>query len=153
MSLPLVLLLDAFWSGVVTVGFSLLFTVPRRYLPGCILAGITAHVLRTICVERGVSLELATLVGSSSIGALSAILGRRYKVPMSLFSMSAIISLVPGTYAYRTMMALIALVSTKDPPVALTTDVLVLGTRTALVVGAIAVGVVSPSLFFDRGRT
>jgi hypothetical protein len=29
--------------------------------------------------------------------------------------------------------------------------VLVLGTRTALVVGAIAVGVVSPSLFFQRG--
>ena len=35
--------------------------------------------------------------------------------------------------------------------IALTTDVLVLGTRTALVVGAIAVGVVSPSLFLDRG--
>jgi uncharacterized membrane protein YjjB (DUF3815 family) len=146
------LLLDALWSGVVTMGFSLLFAVPRRYLSGCIVAGIIAHVLRTICVQRGVSLELATLAGSTSLGGASAFLGRRHNVPMSIFSMSAMISLVPGTYAYRTMMALLALVSTPSPPASLTTDVLVLGTHTALVVGAIAVGVVSPSLFLQRGH-
>ncbi len=151
MSSVLELLLDALWSGIVTVGFSLLFAVPRKYLSGCIFAGIVAHVLRTACMQRGVSLELATLVGSMSLGAASAFLGRRHKVPMSIFSMSAMITLVPGTFAYRTMMALLALVSTPNPPVSLTTDVLVLGTRTALVVGAIAVGVVSPSLFFQRG--
>ncbi len=142
---------DALWSGVVTVGFSLLFTVPRRYLGGCVIAGVVAHVARTAAMQRGVPLELATLVGATALGVLSALLARRHAVPMSLFSMSAMISLVPGTFAYRTMLALIALVSTPNPPVSLTTDVLVLATRTGLVVGAIAVGVVSPSLFLDRG--
>ncbi len=148
-----VLALDALWSGIVTLGFSLLFTVPRRYLGGCALAGVVAHVARTAVMEWGLPLELATLVGSTSIGIMSALLGRRHKVPMSLFSMSAFISLVPGTFAYRTMLALIALVSTPSPPASLTTDVLVLGTRTALIIGAIAVGVVSPSFFLDRGST
>ncbi|HRG99125.1 MAG TPA: threonine/serine exporter family protein [Polyangiaceae bacterium] len=143
---------DAAATFVVTVGFALLFAVPRRYLLGSALAGVLGHVARTAAVERGVPLELATLIGATTIGAVSALLARRVRVPMSLFSMSAMIALVPGTFAYRTMLALIALVSTPSPPASLATDALVLGTRTALVVGAIAVGVVSPSLFLDRSR-
>lgn len=144
--------LDAGATFVVTIGFALLFAVPRRYLLGSALAGMLGHLARTLAFERGVPLELATLLGATTIGAVSALLAGRAKVPMSLFSMSAVISLVPGTIAYRTMLALIALVSTSDPPVSLVTDALVLGTRTALVIGAIAVGVVSPSLVLDRAR-
>jgi uncharacterized membrane protein YjjB (DUF3815 family) len=143
---------DAGATLVVTIGFALLFAVPRRYLLGSALAGVLGHVGRTVAVERGVPLELATLIGATTIGVVSALLARRMRVPMSLFSMSAMIALVPGTFAYRTMLALIALVSTPSPPVSLATDALVLGTRTAFVVAAIAVGVVSPSLFFDRSR-
>jgi len=114
---------------------------------------VDAHHRETCAAELQLEAR-ATLLATEAGAAVDprALLARRVRVPMSLFSMSAMIALVPGTFAYRTMLALIALVSTPSPPASLATDALVLGTRTALVVGAIAVGVVSPSLFLDRSR-
>ena len=54
MSTPLGLLLqNMVWAGVVAFGSAVLFNVPVRTLPACVLSGAIAHVVRTTLVESG----------------------------------------------------------------------------------------------------
>lgn len=143
-------LTDAFWSALAALGFALLFSVPRRYLPGCILAGALGHGVRVLCTQAGASLEAGTLVGAGVVGIMSLRFSRAYGVPMSLFSLGAVIPLVPGVLAYKTMLGMVSLVDAKTPSTDQAVEVFVLGARTGLVVGAIAFGVIAPTLLFQR---
>lgn len=152
MNLLQIFVLDFFWSALAALGFALLFSVPWRYLPGCILAGALGHGVRVLCTQLGASLEFATLIGACVVGFVSLRFSRSHKAPMSLFSLGAAIPLVPGVLAYKTMLGIVALVSTKTPSAQQAVEVLVLGARTGLVVSAIAFGIVIPTLLFQRGH-
>lgn len=150
MSLPVILLVDGAWSAVAAVGFAVLFSVPRRYLPGCIVAAALGHATRALCVRAGLSLEASTLIGATIVGAVSMIFSRRMRAPMTLFSLGAIIPLVPGVLAYKTMLGILELLRSATPRPEQAAEVLVLAARTGLVAFAIAFGVVTPSLFFQK---
>jgi uncharacterized membrane protein YjjB (DUF3815 family) len=149
-SLALVFLVDAAWSAVAAVGFAVLFSVPRRYLPGCLLAAALGHATRALCLRAGASLEASTLIGATAVGVVAMAFSRRMRAPMTLFSLGAIIPLVPGVLAYKTMLGILDLLRSATPRPELAAEVLVLGARTGLVVGAIAFGVVTPSLLFQK---
>ncbi len=150
MSLLRIFVVDAAWSAITAVGFAILFSVPRRYLPGCLLAAALGHATRALCTHAGASLEAASLVGSCVVGMVSLAFSWRLKAPMTLFSLGAVIPLVPGVLAYRTMLCILDLLRTSSPKPEQAVEVLVLGARTGLVVGAIAFGVVTPSLLFQK---
>lgn len=145
------LLQDVLWSAVAALGFAVLFNVPRRLLPGCAVAAALGHVARTLLMQMGLDITLATLAGASLIGFTSVYFSRRWQSPMSVFSISAAITLVPGVLAFRTMLALLE-VSLGDPTTA--GDALVVASsnaiRTALILGAIALGIAAPALLFKR---
>jgi uncharacterized membrane protein YjjB (DUF3815 family) len=142
---------DALWSGLAAAGFGVLFNVPRRLLPGCAGAAALGHGARTLLMQLGLDIELATLVGASLIGFASMILSQRWQSPMPIFSISAAITLVPGVLAFRTMLAILE-VSLGDPATA--GDALIVASsnaiKTALILGAIALGIAAPALLFKR---
>lgn len=147
------LLRDAFWSAVAAVGFAILFNVPRRTLPGCAIAGAVGHGLRTLLVEWGVMLELATLAGAIVVGFLAEFFARHQQTPAAVFSVPGVIPLVPGSFAFR---ALIGLIQITDLGAFGGTPVLVEAAvnavRTGLILAAIAAGTAAPSLLFQRHR-
>lgn len=142
---------DALWSAVAAVGFAVLFNVPRRALPGCAMAAALGHAARTLLMQLGMDIELATLAGSSVIGFISLFLSQRWHAPMPIFSISASVTLVPGVFAFRTMLAILE-VSVGDPATA--SDALVIASsnaiKTAFILGAIALGIAVPALLFKR---
>ncbi|MEZ4668499.1 MAG: threonine/serine exporter family protein [Anaerolineae bacterium] len=142
---------DAMWSAVAALGFAVLFNVPRRALAGCALAAALGHAARTLLMQLGMEIELATLAGSSVIGFISLFLSQRWHAPMPIFSISAAVTLVPGVFAFRTMLAILE-VSLGDPATA--GDALVAASsnaiKTAFILGAIALGIAVPALLFKR---
>jgi len=148
------LLHDAFWSAVAALGFAVLFNVPKRALPGCMLAGATGHALRTLCVGLGLTLEISTLIGATAVGFMAIQLGHYRHVPALIFSVSGVIPMVPGVFAYQTMLGLFDVVNAVDTSAG-NTALLFVGEnaiKTGLILAALAAGTTAPRLLFDRQK-
>lgn len=144
---------DAFWSALAAAGFAILFNVPRRALPGCAVGGAVGHAIRTVLIHLGLDIALATLIGATIIGFLGMYFARRWKLPATIFTVSAAVTMVPGTFAYNTMIGILE-VSSASPEtgnVALV-QASINAIKTGLILGAIAVGIVAPTLLFGRHK-
>lgn len=145
---------DTFWSAIAATGFAVLFNVPRRLLWGCALAGATGHATRTLLTWAfELPLELTTLVGATVVGFLSMYLAVRMRTPALIFAVTGAIPMVPGLFAYSTMLGLIRL-AIDDPTAgdAVLVEAAINGMRTGLILGAIALGIAMPKLLFQRGK-
>ncbi len=153
--LPGLILQDAFWSALAAMGFGLLFNVPRRALPHCMIAGALGHAIRTLFVTQfGVSIELGTLIGAIVIGFWAKNRAFHLKMPSMIVGITGVIPMVPGVFAYQTMIGLLelTLLPTAEPASVLLAEVAVNGIRTGLILGALALGIVSPMLLFSRKK-
>jgi uncharacterized membrane protein YjjB (DUF3815 family) len=144
---------DIVWAGLAALGFAMLFNVPRRTLPGCLVAGALGHVSRRILMSGGMSIESATLAAAVGIGFLAYYFARRWRTAATIFSVCGVIPMVPGRFAYSTMIGLLQLaeLGTAAAPEILV-EVSVNAVKTAMILGALAVGIAAPSLLFQRHR-
>lgn len=144
---------DAFWSAVAAVGFAIIFNVPRRALLGCALVGAIGHALRTVSVELGLTLEIGTLLGATAAGFISQGFARFWRTPFILFAVPGIIPMVPGTFAYRTMIGLLDIVNMdRLGGDSLLVETSINAAKTALILAALALGTIAPNLLFRRHR-
>jgi len=90
---------------VVGVCWGVLFGTPKKILVVAGLLGGMGHCLRFICLELGFGLVFATLVGSVAIGFIGIIVAHRVNNPPVVFTMPACITMIPGMFAYKTMLA------------------------------------------------
>lgn len=145
---------DAIWSALAALGFAVLFNVPPRTLIYCALCGAAGHALRTVLMQAGMGIEISTLLGSTLVGFMALLFARRLQIPVSVFSISGAIPLVPGVFAYSAMIGLIN-IATADPSTVGTPeliDVVINGVKTGLILIGIAFGIAAPSLIFDRRK-
>ena len=93
------------------VGFcwGMLFGSPTRVLWIAGLLGGLGHSLRFVLLASGTGLITATLIGSVSIGLIGIYCAHKAHHPPVVFTMPACITLIPGLYAYRTMLGCIKL--------------------------------------------
>lgn len=148
------ILSDALWSALAAAGFAILFNVPRRLVWGCAFAGAVGHALRTLLVQSAdMPLELATLFGAIAVGILAQWCARRWRVPAPVFAVSGVIPMVPGLFAYSAMIAIIQSTAAEPDQVsALLAEGAVNVIRVALILGALATGIVLPMLIFQREK-
>lgn len=148
------LLEEVFWSGLAAMGFAILFNVPRRALPYCILVGALAYSARWLLMQYSdLSIEAATLVAATLVGFMSKFLAHRLQMPMLIFAVCGVIPMVPGTFAYNTMIALLRLAAADSTSgEALLVQASINAVKTALILGAIAVGIAAPTLLFQRNK-
>lgn len=150
----LLLLQDAFWSAIAALGFSVLFNVPRRMLIGGMLCAAAGHATRTLLMQFGLDIAPATLVGALVIGFMGIGFARRWHAPSVIFTLSAAVTLVPGVFAYRTMLGILQVSASTDPAIGgpLLVEATTNAIKTALILGAIAVGIIAPRLLFMREK-
>jgi uncharacterized membrane protein YjjB (DUF3815 family) len=143
---------DAFWSAVAALGFATLFNVPPRLIWACALTGAVGHACRTVLVQTNeVDIVLGTLIASTTMGFMSVGLGKWLHAPPPIFAVSGSIPMVPGVFAYSTMLGILAL--TDDSA---TLETLLDTTRyaalTGVILAAIAGGISLPQLLFRREK-
>ncbi|MBI5927684.1 MAG: threonine/serine exporter family protein [Chloroflexi bacterium] len=144
---------DMFWSSLAAMGFAMLFNVPTRTLIGCIACGALGHGIRTLSVELGATIVSGSLIGAIVIGLMGYLFARRWHAPAIVFTLSGSIPLVPGRFAYSTMLSLIQL-STADPKTGegLLVQASINGIKTMMILGVIAAGISAPTLLFERSK-
>ena len=88
------------------VGFcwAILFGSPKRLLWVAGLLGGMGHSIRFILIQLDFGLITATLAGSVIIGLIGIFAAHRVDSPPVVFTMPACITMIPGMFAYRTML-------------------------------------------------
>ncbi|QLB13607.1 uncharacterized membrane protein YjjB (DUF3815 family) [Bisgaardia hudsonensis] len=151
--LDLILLLidDMFFAAIPAVGFALVFNVPVKALKYCAILGALGHGLRTLLIHYDVPLVFATFFGASLIGFIGVHLSHRYLAHPKVFTVAAIIPMIPGVYAYKAMIAIVQIhhYGFSDP---LFVDMIDYFIKTGFILGAIAFGLSLPGMLFYRQR-
>jgi uncharacterized membrane protein YjjB (DUF3815 family) len=151
MELLIKLLDDAFFAAIPAVGFAMVFNVPTRMLRFCAIGGALAHSLRTLLMHFGVGIEWGTLIAAATMGLLGVYWSRRYLIPRPVFTVASIIPMIPGGYAFITVIGILELHDGGYSADLLST-VLENGLRTLFILVALSFGLAIPSVLIYRGR-
>lgn len=113
-----VVLLDGVLAAFAALGFAAVSNPPKQsfiYVP--ILAAL-GHMLRFVMMRyMGVEIAIATLVASLLIGSVGIYFAYRVRCPSEVFSFPALLPMIPGMYAYRSLLAMIRFMQASDPSV------------------------------------
>lgn len=126
----------AFFS---TLGFSILFHVPKRHLISASFVGGCGWITFIHLTSTGSGKIIACFAGSCVVALISDIFSKGFKEAATIFTIPGILPLVPGAGMYDTMRA--ALASNFNETAAV-------GTETILMAGAIAGGLLIVASFF-----
>jgi uncharacterized membrane protein YjjB (DUF3815 family) len=147
------LLEDALWSALAGLGFALLFNVPRHTLPGVILVSALGHASRRLLTELGISIEFASLIGALAVGLAAVLCARYWNVPAYIFAITGAIPMIPGVFAYRTMIGLLSVTSAEGETARLVlVEACINAIRTGMILAALALGTAFPTLLLRRPR-
>lgn len=125
------LLIQFIYALFATCGFCIIFRIPLKKIPICMLVGSLCWVCYQVVIFYGASEVIACFIASCSAGLFSDICSRIFKEASTLFIIPGILCLVPGSKIYYTMAALLEHDIEKAASI---------GTQTLLMAGAIAVG-------------
>ena len=143
----LVLIEKGFWGGCAAVGFAVLFNVPTRALYTIFLLGVLGCILKFSLISIEVHVVIAAFIGATVIGLLSIQAAHFKHAPPLIFSIPSVIPLVPGIFAYKTMLGIIKLTAPiGDNYNQILAETINNGTKAAFIVMALAVGVGIPNL-------
>lgn len=110
----LIILEKAFWAGAAAIGFGVLFNVPVRTLFFVFVLGVCGSFVKFTLIESGANVVIAAFAGATVVGFLSIWTSLSKHAPPLVFSIPAVIPMVPGIFAYRTMLGLISLTASAD---------------------------------------
>ncbi len=102
------------WPALASIGFAILFNVPHRTLIVIFGMGAACGLTKFMGMEWGMHIISATLVAAIVVGFLSIVAAQNKRSPMYVFAIPSIISMIPGAFAYRTMLGLIQLTQQLD---------------------------------------
>ena len=98
---------DITLSFFVAFGFALLFEAPRKAVWIAAILGGLGHGIRYTMILMSFDLVIATLCGCVFIGLISIPFAHKIHTPPIVFTLPACITMIPGLYAYRTMLSCI----------------------------------------------
>ncbi|WP_218186409.1 threonine/serine exporter family protein [Terasakiispira papahanaumokuakeensis] len=145
-------IIDALLAALPAAGFAMIFNVPRQALKFCALGGALTYSFRAFLMQGfDVSIGLATFVAATLMGILGVFWSRRHWMPRPVYTVPAIIPMIPGTYAYETMITLVSM-SEHGASDELVARFLTNGVHTLSILFAITFGLAIPSLHYFRRR-
>ena len=105
------ILFKAFWCGWAAVGFGILFNVPAKSLISIWTGGALAGVIKfSVLFFFGPSIVIqSSFYAALAVGVFSIPVGHFRRVPPMIFAIPSVIPLIPGVFAYHTMLGLIKL--------------------------------------------
>ena len=104
MALIIDLLEVATWSGIAAVGFGMLFNVPKKSILTIFALGFGAGFVKFVLLKNGVNIVLSSFIAAILVGVLSMPIAHKIHQPPVVFSIPPIIPMIPGYYAYETIL-------------------------------------------------
>ena len=91
-----------FLAAAGTLSFAILFACPRRLLPYCALVGGVGWLVYELAVLLGADSTTASLLAVIPLTLLTRVLAILLKAPVTVFLLTGIFPLVPGSGIYWT---------------------------------------------------
>ena len=133
------ILLDGLFAAVAAIGFGAISDPPMRAFPRIALLAAAGHALRFCLMNcAGVDIASASLCAAMLIGFGSLWLGRGIRCPMTVLYIPALLPMVPGIYAYKSVFSLIMFLQSLNDPGQLS------------VIALLAAGATLPIFVFNR---
>ena len=117
-----------------TAGFCVIFRVPVRHIPACVIIGALGWIAYEITVQSYSTPILGCFFGACVVGLLSNFAAHWLKDAATIFIIPGILCLVPGSAIFNTMSAML-----KED----FTDAAIIGMQTLMMAGAIALGLLT----------
>ena len=146
------ILLRMLYATMVAGGFAMIFGVALKRVPLAMLVAAVACLVRSLYIEQGGGVIGGCLVAACIAGVLSLIICARMLTPSVIYSLPAMIPMVPGTYAYTTMLGLMELIQNPEFNEALLYVTLRNGLYTIFILLSLAIGVALPNILL-RGKS
>lgn len=109
------ILLDGLFAAVAAIGFGAISDPPMRAFPRIALLAAIGHALRFTLIHcAALDIATASLFAAFAIGMGSLWLGRGVRCPMTCLYIPALLPMVPGIYAYKTVFSLIMFLQSLD---------------------------------------
>lgn len=142
------ILIKSFWSGVAAIGFAILFNVPRRTLLAIGSLGIVGGLIKFTAMYFELHIVFASFLGATAIGIVSIQMAYMRNSPPLVFFIPSVIPMVPGFFAYKMMLGLIALTTIENSDVYLQTLIETVnnGAKMMFILISLGTGVAIPML-------
>ena len=135
----------AFWCGWGALGFGILFNVPPRTLFAIWIGGAMGGFLKFTVLQLTAGVVLASFAGALVVGFSSIPIAHFRHVPPMIFAIPSVIPLIPGVFAYRTMLGLMKLTGAIGPDYTqILSETVNNGSKTLFVIMSLAMGVAVP---------
>ncbi len=148
------ILFDALLAAVAAIGFGAISDPPLRAFPRIALLAAVGHALRFALMRHaGLDIASASFVAAFAIGMGSLWLGRGVRCPMTVLYIPALLPMVPGIYAYKTVFSLIMFLQSldrADEGVRYMQQFFLNATVSLSVIALLAVGATLPIFVFKR---
>lgn len=102
---------DGLFAAIAAIGFSSISNTPHRAYLTCALIAAAGHSIRYILTLQefgGMHIIPASTAASFAIGMLAVLLASRIKCPAEVCFFPALLPMIPGMYAYRTIEAVLS---------------------------------------------
>lgn len=142
---------DMFFAAIPAVGFALVFNVPVPALKYCALGGAIGHGSRFVMMHFGIPIEWATFFAATLVGMIGVHWSHKFLAHPKVFTVAALIPMVPGVFAYRAMIAMVEINHLGFNPELLET-LLENFLKAMFIIAGLAVGLAVPGLLFYRRK-
>jgi len=146
------MLIDGLLAAIAAIGFAVISNPPRNAIFVSAILAALGHSLRFFLIKSGLDISLSTFVAATFIGLLSMLFARIIRCPAEVFSFPSLLPMIPGMFAYRTILSLIRFMQSTDVIRAqgFMLDFFHNGLTTLFILLALVVGVSLPILFFPK---
>lgn len=98
------ILSNLFCSFLGTIGFAIMYNVPKKYYIGCGITGMAGWIVYLFVSSMNyVSSAAGSFFGAFVVVLISRMLSVKMKCPITIFLISGILPLVPGAGIYNTV--------------------------------------------------
>lgn len=147
------ILSDGFFAAIAAIGFSVISNPPKKAILISALLAAVGHALRFYLLHH-TSLDLipSTLFAAFTIGMFSILFAKLIHCPAEVFSFPSLLPMIPGMYAYKTILALIRFMRIEDEKIlqGLIVEIFRNGLTTVFVLCTLVIGVSLPLFIFHK---
>lgn len=144
---------DGFFAAIAAIGFAVISNPPRQAVWIAALLAAVGHACRYyLLYQTALDLTSSTFIAAFIIGMFSMLFARLIHCPAEVFSFPSLLPMIPGMYAYKTILALIRFMKNDDETVLqqLIVEIFRNGLTALFILFALVVGVSLPLFIFYK---
>ena len=96
----------ALWTGIAGVGFGILFNIPKKAILTVFILGFGVGLIKSVLLNFEINIVIASFIAALFVGVFSIPLAHKIHHPPVVFSIPTVIPMIPGYFAYKTVLAM-----------------------------------------------